>query len=231
MKLSDQLVNREWRSILQNEFNEKYFKELNKLLDNKKSILCPREEDIFRALNLVSYNNVKVVIIGQEPFSTKNSANGLAFSSNGLPPPLKNIFKEIKSDIGVNNTNGDLTILANQGVLLLNRILTTEVGKPLAHENEGWEEFTNKIIKSLDNRVKPVVFLLWGKKAESIIPLITGKQHLVLTTSHPSAYSANNGFLGCKHFSKTNEFLTKTGQRPINWSTDQKERRNDGIFK
>lgn len=216
MSITKHLTNREWVNILQNDFKEKYFRELEKFIQQNKKTLCPREELIFRALNLTSYNNTKIVILGQDPFHTPNIANGLAFSSNEVPPSLKNIFKEMKSDLNINNNTGDLTSYANQGVLLLNRVLTTKVGEALSHEDKGWEQFTDKVITALDNRASPVIFLLWGKRAQEVVPLIKGKHHYMLTAGHPSPFSVKL-FQNCKHFSKANEILKSINKKPITW--------------
>ncbi len=215
--LKQHLTNREWLQILGNEFNEKYFRNMEKKLSEKRDVLCPREELIFRALNLTSYNDVKVVILSQDPYYTPGVADGLAFSSKDVPPSLGNVFKEIKNDIGADNKTGDLHPWANQGVLLLNRILTTETGFSLVHEHWGWRHFTNKVIGALDNRARPVVFLLWGKRAQETKQFITNKNHLILEASHPSPFSAAMSFENCKHFSKANEFLLANGIKPINW--------------
>lgn len=219
MNLKQYLTNREWKMILGNEFHEKYFKELEKTISKDKKVLCPHPSLIFRALNLTSYNNTKIVIIGQSPYHNKNEADGLAFSNKSLAPSLKNIFKEIESDLGIKNTNGDLNCFSNQGVLLINRVLTTEVDKVEGHNNIGWEKFTDKIISSLDNRSSPTVFIFWGKKSQELVTLVKGKHHLVLTAPHPSPFSARTGFFGCKHFSKANDFLSNNGKKIINWST------------
>lgn len=223
MNLKQHLTNREWINILGNEFHEPYFKELEKIISKDKKVLCPHPSLIFRALNLTSYNNTKIVIVGQSPYHTKNDADGLAFSNKSLAPSLKNIFKEIESDLGIKNISGDLNCLSNQGVLLINRVLTTEINKVEGHYNIGWEKFTEKIIYSLDNRASPVVFIFWGKKSQELISLVKAKHHLVLTAPHPSPFSARTGFFGCKHFSKANDFLTNNLKKPINWSTGPKE--------
>lgn len=222
MNLKQHLTNREWINILGNEFHEPYFKELEKIISKDKKVLCPHPSLIFRALNLTSYNNTKIVIVGQDVYHTPGVADGLCFSNKEVPPSLKNIFKELESDLGIINTSGDLNGWANQGVLLINRLLTTKEGKPLHHENIGWETFTNKIIASLDNRASPVVFILWGNKAKEVAPLIVAKHHLVLTSGHPSPFSVKL-FKGNKHFSKANDFLIKNLKKPINWSTGPKE--------
>lgn len=194
---------------------------------NIEGVLCPNEEDVFAALNYCNFDDVKVCIIGQDPYHTLVNgvpiANGLAFSVNKgvrIPPSLQNIYKEIESDLGIAPPeHGDLTSWATEGVLLLNSILTTEAGKPLLHEGKGWEYITGKIIACLAYREDPVVFMLWGRKAQETFTNNVSPEHtaFILESVHPSPLSANKGFFGCKHFSKANEILTRLGKDPINW--------------
>lgn len=190
-------------------------------LNNPK--LCPKKEDIFKALEIVPLNRVKVVILGQDPYSRPGQANGLAFSVNRgqkIPPSLKNIFKELKNDIGIEiPTHGDLTAWAKQGVLLLNTILTTEEGKTLAHKGLGWEEYTNSVIKRIADENDHVIFVCWGNKALNKIDLMNPVKHTILGASHPSPLSSK-GFFGCRHFSKINDILKTIGKEPIDWSLD-----------
>ncbi len=182
--------------------------------------IYPAMENIFNALNAVKYEDVKVVIIGQDPYHEPNQAHGLAFSVQDgieLPPSLVNIYKEIESDVGVTcQKTGNLTRWATQGVLLLNTSLTVRRGQANSHRGKGWETFTNEVIKLLSKRSDPMVFILWGSNAQSFESQIE-KHHLVLKCPHPSPLSAYRGFFGCKHFSKTNEFLSSHGKTPINW--------------
>lgn len=212
-----------WYSILKNEFAKDYFLSLQKFLSSEYSnnIIFPKEENIFKALNLVTINKVKVVIIGQDPYHEPGQAQGLSFSvpeGFPFPPSLINIFKEIETDLNIKCKNsGDLTRWAKQGVLLLNTVLTVRKGLANSHRDKGWEKLTSKIIEILGEKKEPIVFMLWGSYAQSFAPLI-GKQHLILKAPHPSPLSAYRGFFGCKHFSKCNEFLTKNNIEPIDWS-------------
>lgn len=179
--------------------------------------------DIFNAFKLTSYDSVKAVIIGQDPYHGEGQAHGLSFSvRKGIAPPpsLVNIFKEIKDDVGIDNTgmHGELTKWAENGVLLLNSVLTVRADQARSHRNLGWEEFTSNVINLLNLREKPIVFMLWGADAKAKSALITNPQHLILKAAHPSPLSAYNGFFGCKHFSKANEFLKSRGIEPIDWS-------------
>lgn len=217
------LIKNDWKQLLGNEFKKEYFKNLENFLKleylNKK--IYPKKEQVFKALNHTSFKNAKVLILGQDPYHQKNQANGLSFSVNKgmpIPPSLKNIFKELENDLNIKNyEHGDLTNWANNGVLMLNSVLTVEDSKPNSHKNIGWEKFTSKIIEMLNKKETPFVFILWGKNAISKKSLINNKKHLILTSVHPSPLSAHNGFFGNKHFSKTNDFLVKNNMTPINW--------------
>lgn len=212
-----------WNDILNQEKERPYFKTLQNFVDNeyKKGICYPQKENIFNALKSTPIDKVKVVILGQDPYINKNQAHGLAFSVlNGiLPPSLKNIYKEIESDLGIKmpNDNGNLTKWAEQGVLLLNTVLTVRAGESNSHAKRGWEIFTDSIIKYLGESNTPKVFVLWGKNAQNKERLISNKKHLILKAAHPSPLSAYNGFFGCKHFSKINAFLRENGMKEINW--------------
>lgn len=214
-----------WFNILKDEFNKPYFISLQKFLEEeyKNYTIYPKAENIFNSLNLTKFNDVKVVILGQDPYHEPGQAHGLAFSveSGLLPPSLQNIYKELKADLGLEiSKSGNLTPWAKQGVLLLNTVLTVRRGVANSHKDKGWENFTGKIVELLNNREKPMVFLLWGNQAKKIGEKITNKNHLVLSCAHPSPLSAYNGFFGCKHFSKANEFLVKNNMTPINWQLD-----------
>ena len=186
----------------------------------KEKIVYPPKRDILRALKLTDYNDVKVVILGQDPYHGENEANGLSFSVNEgikLPPSLKNIYKELYDDLGITKTTGDLTSWANQGVLLLNSVLTVLKDTPTSHSKIGWQEYTDAIIRKLNEREKTIVFILWGNYARSKKNLITNKRHYIIESPHPSPFSANSGFFGSRPFSKTNEFLKKNNIKEIEW--------------
>lgn len=187
---------------------------------NKKTIFPPQDY-IFNALKLTSYENTKVVIVGQDPYHGVNQANGLSFSVQKgikLPPSLQNIYKELENDLGIKpKSHGDLTNWAKQGVLMLNAVLTVEKDKAASHRNLGWEPFTDYIIKLLNKKEKPVVFILWGNFAKEKVKFINNPKHFIITSPHPSPFSAYSGFFGSKPFSKTNDFLKKNNLEEINW--------------
>ena len=214
----------EWTEKLKEEFNKEYFKNLQIKIDDyySKESIFPDKSKIFNAFELCSFSNLKVVIIGQDPYPTKGHANGLCFSVNDdvlpLPKSLQNIFKEIASDLNVNlPTNGNLERWAKQGVLLLNTVLTVKEGIPDSHSKIGWELFTDRVLEIINQEKENIVFLLWGKKAQNKGQLINEEKHLVLKTVHPSPLSVYRGFYGCKHFSKTNNYLKKHGVQQIIW--------------
>ncbi len=215
----------DWDELLKDEFKKPYYLELRQKLisEYKTQRIFPGMYDIFNAFKLTSYDSVKAVIIGQDPYHGEGQAHGLSFSvRKGIAPPpsLVNIFKEIKDDVGIDNTgmHGELTKWAENGVLLLNSVLTVRADQARSHRNLGWEEFTSNVINLLNLREKPIVFMLWGADAKAKSALITNPQHLILKAAHPSPLSAYNGFFGCKHFSKANEFLKSRGIEPIDWS-------------
>lgn len=217
--------NNDWDQILDGEFDKDYYVRLRQFLINeyKTCRVYPSMYDIYNAMKLTAYNDVKCVIIGQDPYHGEGQAHGLSFSvRQGIAPPpsLVNIFKEIYNDVGIDNSgkHGDLTKWAENGVLLLNSVLTVRANQPRSHRGMGWENFTTEIITLLNKREKPMVFLLWGNDAKQKMSYITNPNHLVLTSAHPSPLSAYNGFFGCRHFSKANEFLRKNGLEEIDWS-------------
>lgn len=219
--------NNEWDDLLRGEFEKDYYKRLRSILiqEYRTQSIFPGMYDIFNALKYTSYSDVKCVIIGQDPYHGAGQAHGLSFSvKKGVAPPpsLVNIFKEIRDDIGIDNTgkHGELTKWAENGVLLLNSVLTVRENQARSHRGLGWEEFTSNVIRLLNEREKPMVFLLWGNDAKQKAQLITSPQHLVLKSAHPSPLSAFNGFFGCRHFSKTNEFLKSRSIPEIDWSVD-----------
>ena len=213
-----------WDTVLDSEYHKEYFANIVKFVNKvyKEKTIFPAKARILSALDITDYNDVKVVILGQDPYHGIGEANGLAFSVNDgvkIPPSLKNIYKELHDDLGVEIPNtGNLESWAKEGVLLLNSVLTVEKDKPASHKNIGWETFTDSIIKKLNERDKPIVFILWGNFAKSKKELITNPKHLVLTSSHPSPFSVNYGFFGSKPFSKTNEFLRRNGIKEIDWT-------------
>lgn len=215
----------EWDELLKDEFKKDYYLQLRQILIREYNTqrIFPGMYDIFNALKLTSYSDVKCVIIGQDPYHGEGQAHGLSFSvRKGVAPPpsLVNIFKEIKSDVGIDNTgkHGELTNWATNGVLLLNSVLTVRANQARSHHGIGWEEFTSNVIKLLNLREKPMVFMLWGADAKAKASLISNPRHLVLKAAHPSPLSAYNGFFGCRHFSQANEFLTSKGIEPIDWA-------------
>jgi len=211
-----------WDEILNKEFSKPYFKELIAKVDNeyKTKTIYPKWEDIFNAFKLTKYSDLKVVIMGQDPYHGKNQAHGLAFSTldTKIPKSLINIKKELENDLEIKTTNNNnLSNWARQGVLLLNTILTVEEKKPLSHANIGWETFTLNIFKEITEIDKPLVFILWGKNAERYEKYITNNKHLVIKSSHPSPFSARISFFGSKPFSKTNDYLIKNNIKPIDF--------------
>ena len=217
------MINKKWDIVLEDEFKKDYFKKLGIFIKNeyKTKICFPQYKDIFNALRYTDYDEVKVVILGQDPYHGVNEAHGLSFSVRDdvkRPPSLNNIFKELESDLGIKKTNNDLTNWAKQGVLLLNSIMSVVKDSPLSHKEKGWEIFTDNIIKLLNEREKPMVFILWGGYARSKKKLITNKNHYIVESVHPSPLSAYNGFFDSKPFSKTNNFLISKNIQPIDWS-------------
>ncbi len=221
------IITKSWYEKLKDEFNSTDYKKLEKWLNHeyKTKTIFPKPENVFNALNLVPYEKVKVVIIGQDPYHNPNQAHGLSFSVEKdvtIPPSLINIFKELQNDLNCYiPNNGNLTKWAKQGILLLNSVLTVEKNKPNSHKNKGWEKITSKIIELLNQRNDPIIFLLWGNNAKQLGKFINKDKHYVLTAVHPSPMSANQGgWFGCKHFSKTNNILKKLGKEPIDWQIE-----------
>ncbi|RZL29839.1 MAG: uracil-DNA glycosylase [Pedobacter sp.] len=215
-----------WLSVLEQEFEKDYMINLKSFLKSEKDEgvnIYPKNADIFNALNTTPFDKVKVVILGQDPYHGAGQAHGLSFSVQrgvAVPPSLKNIYKELESDIeGFKAPNhGHLTHWAEQGVLLLNATLTVRASTPGSHQNRGWEIFTDEIIKAISQKLEHVVFLLWGKYAQQKATLIDQKKHYVLTSAHPSPFSAHTGFLGSRPFSKTNQLLIQYNLQPIDWN-------------
>lgn len=216
------MINKKWDIILKDEFAEEYFKKLGNYVKKvyAEKVVYPPYKDIFNALRYTDYDEVKVVILGQDPYHGEHEAHGLSFSvQEGVkrPPSLNNIFKELYNDLGIKRTDNNLTDWAKQGVLLLNAIMTVEKDKPLSHKGIGWERFTDTIIQKLNERDKPVVFVLWGSFARSKKEMITNPIHYVIESPHPSPLSASHGFFGSKPFSKINNFLESKNIPKINW--------------
>ncbi|HNL82302.1 MAG TPA: uracil-DNA glycosylase [Chitinophagaceae bacterium] len=221
----DVQIEASWKAVLQQEFTKNYFQQIVAHLKTEKAtktIIYPSGSLIFNAFKQTPFNQVKVVILGQDPYHGIGQAMGLSFSvPNGVsnPPSLQNIFKELQTDIGMPiPSSGNLTAWAKQGVLLLNAVLTVRANEAASHSKIGWTNFTDAVIQKLSDEKKHLVFLLWGKFAQEKQILIDETKHSVLKAAHPSPLSAYNGFFGCKHFSRTNEILVKNGVEPINWS-------------
>ena len=215
-------VNNNWDIILKDEYEKEYFKNLLNYINeeyNNKTIY-PLKENIFKALEYTDYNDIKVVILGQDPYHGEGEAQGLSFSIPNdikITPSLRNIFKELKNDLNIERTNTDLTDWAKQGILLLNAILTVCKDTPLSHKDKGWEIFTDEIIKKINEREDPVIFILWGNYARSKKKLITNKNHYIIESAHPSPLSASRGFFDSKPFSKTNNILNSINKESIRW--------------
>jgi uracil-DNA glycosylase len=216
----------DWKEHLHKEFKKTYFKNLMAFVDEEYShfpdAIFPKKEDVFNAFNVCALSNVRVVILGQDPYPTRGHAHGLSFSVQEevkpFPKSLKNIFKELERDLAIPiPENGNLLRWANQGVLLLNATLTVREGKPESHANKGWEKFTDFVLQKLMSERRNVVYLLWGSKAQSKADFINSNDNLVLKAPHPSPLSAHRGFFGCKHFSLANEYLKETGGEVIQW--------------
>lgn len=224
LKIKDNIrLEKGWLNLLKNEFKKEYFINLKRFIlqEKQKTAIYPPGGEIFNAFELCPWDRVRVVVLGQDPYHGENQAHGLCFSVNKgirFPPSLKNIFKELESDLNIlPPESGNLENWAKQGVLLLNATLTVSKGQPGSHFNQGWEIFTDAVVDILNNNKQGLVFLLWGRHAQKKGAVIDEKKHFVLKAPHPSPFSAHNGFFGCKHFSRTNEYLLKQGREPIDW--------------
>lgn len=212
-----------WHDVIGQEKQKDYFKSVRQFEQERRQVanVYPKEENIFKALELTPYDTVKVVILGQDPYHGAGQAHGLSFSVQdgiAIPPSLQNIYKELEDDMGIPiSASGNLTKWAKQGVLLLNTVLTVEEGQANSHRGKGWEIFTDTIIAALNDCPRPLVFVLWGKPAQQKAKMITNSRHLILQAPHPSPLSAYRGFFGSRPFSRINQFLTDTGQEPIDW--------------
>lgn len=218
-----EIIHNSWQTILTDEFEKEYYQKLRNFLKKEYTTqkIHPDMYHIYEALELTPYEKVKVVILGQDPYHGVNQAHGLSFSVQPgvkIPPSLNNIYKELQSDLGISPVkHGNLVSWAKQGVLLLNTVLTVREGQAYSHRGKGWEILTDKIIEKLNEREKPIVFILWGKPAQEKMKMIDKSRHISLTSAHPSPLSAHRGFLGSKPFSKTNDALMALGETPINW--------------
>ncbi|HJB22561.1 MAG TPA: uracil-DNA glycosylase, partial [Candidatus Jeotgalibaca pullicola] len=219
----------EWQEILQEEFQAPYYQQLRMFLkqEYEEQTIYPVMQDIWQAFELTPYNDVKVLILGQDPYHGPNQAHGLSFSVQKgvkIPPSLRNIYKELEEDLGIKPANhGDLTSWAKQGIFLLNTVLTVRQGQAYSHRGKGWEMLTDAVIRALNNRKEPVIFLLWGNASIAKKALIDTKKHIVLTSPHPSPLSAHRGFFGSKPFSKINDALIDLGEEPIDWQLPEEE--------
>ena len=217
------MINKNWDIVLKEEFEKDYFKNLGIFVKNeyKSKIIYPEYKNIFNALRYTDYDQVKVVILGQDPYHGEHEAHGLSFSVREgvkMPPSLLNIFKELYSDLGIKRTKTDLTDWANEGVLLLNSIMTVVKDTPLSHKGKGWETFTDTVIEKLGEREEPMVFILWGSYARSKKTYITNKNHFIIESVHPSPLSANRGFFGSRPFSKANNFLKSKNIKEVDFT-------------
>ena len=221
------MIDNDWLDCLQEEFKKPYYRDLYQFVRQEYNthVIYPPADDIFNAFHFTPLSKVKVLILGQDPYHGEHQAHGLCFSvlpdQPELPPSLQNIYKELQDDLGCYiPNNGYLKKWADQGVLLLNTVLTVRAHQAGSHQGKGWEQFTDAIIHAVNAQERPIVYLLWGKPAQSKIPMLTNPKHLILTAPHPSPLSAYRGFFGCRHFSKTNEFLMKNGTEPIDWQIE-----------
>lgn len=221
------MIGNDWDLYLEEEYNKDYFKKLIEFIDKeyKEKTIYPKKSEIFNAFRHTSYKDTKVVILGQDPYHGVNQAEGLSFSVKNCvrkPPSLQNIFKEMESDLGIPfPTSNSLIPWAEEGVLLLNTVLTVEESHPASHKDMGWELFTDEVIKKLNEKETPIVFILWGSFARSKKKLITNPKHYVIESAHPSPFSAYNGFFGSRPFSKTNTFLKSQGLKEIDWRVEK----------
>ena len=221
------MIDNDWLPCLKNEFGKPYYKELYNFVKNEycERVIYPKSEDIFNAFHFTPLENVKVLLLGQDPYHNENQAHGLSFSvlptQKDIPPSLQNIYKELNSDLGCYiPNNGYLEKWARQGVLLLNTVLTVRAHQANSHQNKGWEEFTDAVIRTLNEQDRPIVYFLWGSPARKKKAMLNNPKHLVLEAPPPSPLSAYRGFFGCKHFSMANEFLIKNGIEPIDWQIE-----------
>lgn len=220
------MLQNDWLEAVGGEFKKPYYTDLYKFVKEEYSneIVYPPSDDIFNAMHLTPLNEVKVLILGQDPYHNQGQAHGLCFSVQPdvvVPPSLKNIYKELQADLGCEiPNNGYLVKWAQQGILMLNTVLTVRAHKPLSHQGKGWEQFTDAIIEAVNAQDRPIVYMLWGKPAQRKASMLNNPKHLVLKAAHPSPLSASHGFFGCKHFSQANQFLEENGIQPIDWQIE-----------
>ena len=221
------MIDNDWLEYIQDEFRKPYYKELYQFVRQEYNthVIYPPADDIFNAFHFTPLSKVKVLILGQDPYHGEHQAHGLCFSvlpdQTEIPPSLQNIYKELQDDLGCYiPNNGYLKKWADQGVLMLNTVLTVRAHQAGSHQGKGWEQFTDAIIQAVNAQDRPIVYLLWGKPAQSKIPMLTNSKHLILKAPHPSPLSAYRGFFGCRHFSQTNEFLNNNGIEPIDWQIE-----------
>lgn len=217
----------EWERVMAPEFKKPYYKELYEFVKEEysKVVVYPPAKDIFNAFHFTPLDEVKVLILGQDPYHNVNQAHGLSFSvpadQREIPPSLQNIYKELHTDLGLKiPNNGYLKKWADQGVLLLNTVLTVRAHQANSHQGRGWEQFTDAVIQAVNSQDRPIVYMLWGRPAQSKIPMLVNPKHLVLKAPHPSPLSAHRGFFGCRHFSQANAFLEEHGMEPIDWQIE-----------
>ncbi len=219
-------IQNDWLEAIGEEFRKPYYKELYEFVKEEYNTVTvyPSSDDIFNALHLTALKDVKVLVLGQDPYHGANQAHGLSFSvlpGQRIPPSLRNIYQELHDDLGCYiPNNGYLEKWAKQGVLMLNTVLTVRAHKPNSHQGKGWEHFTDAIIEAVNKEERPIVYLLWGRPAQSKMSMLNNPKHLILKAPHPSPYSADRGFFGCRHFSQANEFLKANGQEPVDWQIE-----------
>ncbi len=221
------MITNDWLPPMEAEFKKPYYRQLYQFVKEEysRTVVYPPADDIFNAMHFTPLSKVKVLILGQDPYHEPNQAHGLSFSvpvdQKNIPPSLQNIYKELQADLGCTiPNNGYLKKWADQGVLLLNTVLTVRAHQAFSHQGKGWEQFTDAIISAVNEQNRPIVYLLWGKPAQSKMAMLNNQKHLILTAPHPSPLSAHRGFFGCRHFSKANEFLIANGEKPIDWQIE-----------
>ncbi|MCR5503605.1 MAG: uracil-DNA glycosylase [Lachnospiraceae bacterium] len=221
------MITNDWLPAIKTEFSKPYYKELFSFVKKEydTTVIYPPAEDIFNAFHFTPLHKVKILLLGQDPYHNVNQAHGLSFSvppdQKEIPPSLQNIYKELHDDLGCYiPNNGYLKKWADQGVLLLNTVLTVRAHQAYSHQGHGWEEFTDAVIRAVNNEDRPIVYFLWGKPAQQKIPMLTNPKHLILTAPHPSPLSAYRGFFGCRHFSRANAFLEEHGVEPVDWQIE-----------